>query len=114
MPRYNYTALDARGQESTGLVDAASTNDAIGQLRQAGYFPTNVFEEGKAAATRTAKPPKAAKKAKPVRAAAAPAAAGQKKGIVLFEKKTVKTRVLMIFTRQLATLFDAGLPLLRA
>ena len=46
MPRYTYVALDSRGQESTGLVDASSTNEAIGQLRQAGYFPTNVSEEG--------------------------------------------------------------------
>src|SRR6187551_3174953 len=111
MPRYTYVALDARGQESTGLVDAASTNEAIGQLRQAGYFPTTVVEEGRAAG-RDGKTPKA-KKSKPARVAA-PAAAGQKKGIVLFERKTVRTRVLMIFTRQLATLIDAGLPLLRA
>src|SRR5438552_3122922 len=48
MPRYNYVALDARGQEATGLLDAASTNEAIGQLRQAGYFPTSVYEEAKA------------------------------------------------------------------
>jgi type IV pilus assembly protein PilC len=33
--------------------------------------------------------------------------------IVLFQKKTVKPKVMMIFTRQLATLIDAGLPLLR-
>ncbi len=33
--------------------------------------------------------------------------------IVLFQRKTVKPKVLMIFTRQLATLIDAGLPLLR-
>src|SRR3989442_1508942 len=46
MPRFTYIALDSRGQESTGLVEAASTNEAIGQLRQAGYFPTNVYEEG--------------------------------------------------------------------
>ena len=45
MPRFTYVALDSRGQESTGLVEAASTNDAIGQLRQAGFFPTNVYEE---------------------------------------------------------------------
>ncbi len=47
MPRYTYVALDARGQESTGLVEARSSNEAIGQLRQAGYFPTNIYEEGK-------------------------------------------------------------------
>src|SRR5438270_2923110 len=36
-----------------------------------------------------------------------------KTGIVLFQSKKVKPKVLMIFTRQLATLIDAGLPLLR-
>ncbi len=111
MPRFTYIALDARGQESTGLVEAASSNDAIGQLRQAGYFPTNVAEEGRAIASRDGKAPKNAKTA--VVRAAAPSPT-KKKGIVLFEKKTVKPRVLMIFTRQLATLIDAGLPLLRA
>ena len=97
MPRYTYVALDSRGQESTGLVDANSTNEAIGQLRQAGYFPTNVFEEGKA----TAQEKKAVKqKAKAIRATTP---AKEKKGIVLFERKTVKPKILMIFTRQLAT-----------
>jgi len=110
MPRFTYVALDARGQESTGLVDASSSNDAIGQLRQAGYFPTNVFEENKGTARET----KASKqKVKAVKAASAPAAA-RGKGLVLFQKKTVKTKTLMVFTRQLATLIDSGLPLLRA
>src|ERR1700704_6770724 len=106
MPRYTYVALDARGQESTGLGDAGSTNDAIGELRRAGYFPTHVYEEGAttAVATKTArqktKAPRAERKA-------------GSKNIVLFQRKTVKPKVLMIFTRQLATLIDAGLPLLR-
>src|SRR3989475_25317 len=38
----------------------------------------------------------------------------KRKGIVLFQRKKVKPKILMIFTRQLATLIDAGLPLLRA
>jgi type IV pilus assembly protein PilC len=106
MPRYNYVALDGRGQELTGLVDASSTNEAIGQLRQAGYFPTHVYEEGSggtaAAKTkgRKVKTPPAERKARG-------------KNIVLFQRKSVKPKVLMIFTRQLATLIDAGLPLLR-
>ena len=45
MPRFNYVALDARGQEATGLLEAASSNAAISQLRQSGYFPTSVIEE---------------------------------------------------------------------
>jgi type IV pilus assembly protein PilC len=106
MPRYTYIALDSRGQESTGLVDAPSTNDAIGQLRQDGYFPTNVSEERSAGTTpaskvrRKTKTPRAERKSR-------------SKNVVLFQRKTVKPKTLMIFTRQLATLIDAGLPLLR-
>ena len=106
MPRYTYVALDSRGQESTGLVEASSTNEAIGQLRQAGYFPTNVHEEGASGAV----------EAKTVRQKTRAPRAERKAGsmnIVLFQRKSVKPKVLMIFTRQLATLIDAGLPLLR-
>jgi type IV pilus assembly protein PilC len=105
MPRFTYIALDSRGQESSGLVDALSANDAIGQLRQAGYFPTNVYEEGQCGT--------ADRKARRAAKAAVSAPAVKRKGIVLFQKKTVKAKVLMVFTRQLATLIDAGLPLLR-
>src|SRR5438045_2361299 len=107
MPRFTYVALDARGQESTGLMEANSSNEVIGQLRQAGYFPTSVYEEGKGGPDgRTAR---ATTKTKAKRA---PRAKGSK-NIVLFQKKTIKPKVLMIFTRQLATLIDSGLPLLR-
>jgi type IV pilus assembly protein PilC len=107
VPRYTYVALDARGQESTGLVDAGSTNEAIGELRRAGYFPTHVYEEGATAAVAT----KATRQKTPKAPRAERKARG--KNIVLFQKKTVKPKVMMIFTRQLSTLIDAGLPLLR-
>jgi len=45
MPRFNYVALDARGQEATGLIESRVTSAAITQLRQSGYFPTSVIEE---------------------------------------------------------------------
>src|SRR5213596_2860809 len=107
MARFNYVALDARGQEASGLLEAASSNAAISQLRQAGYFPTSVIEEaiisadGKEARRRA---PTAARVTKP----------RTKKGIVLFRRRKVKSKILMIFTRQLATLIDSGLPLLRS
>ncbi|HME89502.1 MAG TPA: type II secretion system F family protein [Chthoniobacterales bacterium] len=107
MPRFQYIALDSRGRESTGLVEAASTNDAIGQLRQAGFFPTNVYEEGRGGRPET----KAARRAAKAARVAQPQEKG--KGIVLFQRKKVKPKILMIFTRQLATLIDSGLPLLR-
>src|SRR5256885_3562292 len=107
MPRFTYVALDSRGQESTGLVEAASTNEAISQLRQAGFFPTSVYEEGKGGSRdgKTAK--RAAKTARVTQPRE------KRKGIVLFQRRKVKPKILMIFTRQLATLIDSGLPLLR-
>jgi len=109
MPKFNYIALDARGQESTGVLEAPNSNDVISHLRQSGYFPTSVTEEGKGASAKAAK----TKKTKAVAAARSSAPAKKGGGIVLFQKKTIKPKTLMIFTRQLATLIDAGLPLLR-
>lgn len=107
MPSFVYTVLDARGQEIQGSLDAGSQQEAINALRQSGYYPTSVIEAGKAPKTKARKAP------------AAPRAAGAKKGkdinlnIAFLQRKTVKPKTLMIFTRQLATLIDSGLPLLR-
>src|SRR6201997_2616846 len=107
MPRFNYVALDARGQEASGLLEAVSSSAAITQLRQAGYFPTSVIEEAISGPD--------GKEARRRAATTAPATKPRvKKGIALFRRRTVKSKVLMIFTRQLATLIDSGLPLLRS
>jgi type IV pilus assembly protein PilC len=103
MPRFNYIALDARGQESNGTVEANTANDVVAHLRQSGFFPTSVVEEGKGGA------PKAGKK----KDKNAPAATKSPKKGAALKKKGIKAKILMIFTRQLATLIDAGLPLLR-
>jgi type IV pilus assembly protein PilC len=108
MPKYNYVALDAKGKEITGVLDSENTTTAVAKIREMGYFPTNLAEADK--------PKKAGKDAAP-----APAQAGgkpQKKKAGSLEIKLpgsgkVKSKVLTTFTRQLATLIDAGLPLLR-
>jgi type IV pilus assembly protein PilC len=104
MPRYTYVALDAKGQEASGVIEADSQNDAVGQLRQAGYYPKAIAEEGKggksAKAARSVKQPVSAKKQITF-------------SLPFLERKNVKGKTLMIFTRQIATLIDAGLPLLR-
>jgi type IV pilus assembly protein PilC len=110
MPRYNYVALDAKGEESTGLLEASSTNEAIGQLRQAGYFPTNVSEEAKSRPDGKLAQDARQRAAKMVRTSRPRG----KTNIVLFQRKKIKPKILMIFTRQLATLIDSGLPLLRS
>jgi type IV pilus assembly protein PilC len=108
MPHFAYTALDARGQEVNDTLEAPDEQQAIQALRQAGYYPTSVMEAGKAAKAAKAKGAKAPKAAQQ---------SGAKKqiniSIPFLERKTIKPKTLMIFTRQLATLIDAGLPLLR-
>jgi len=109
MPKYNYVALDARGNETKGMIEVGSQNEAIGRVKEMGLFPTKITEGDKEE--------KAGKKAK---AAAKPKAGGKKGGgmqinlnIKIPGMGGVKPKVLTTFTRQLATLVDAGLPLLR-
>ena len=98
MANFEYIALDAKGTETTGSIKANDEADAISQLRKSGLYPTQVVPAGKGGVSSSAK--KRAKKAQ----------SGNKKTGV---GGRVKGKVLMIFTRQLATLVDAGLPLLR-
>ena len=110
MPKFNYVAMDSRGKETKGTLDVGSQNEAISRLKEMGYFPTKVIEADKTK-------DKSDKKSK----AGGADAKGKKKGggINLNIKipglsGRVKPKVLTTFTRQLATLVDAGLPLLRA
>jgi type IV pilus assembly protein PilC len=110
MPKFNYVALDARGNETKGSIEVASQNEAIGRVKEMGLFPTKIAE--------AEKEDKSAGKKGKAKAAAKPKAGGKKGGINLNIKIPglgggVKPKVLTTFTRQLATLVDAGLPLLR-
>ncbi len=101
MPKFHYLALDQNGQETAGDIDASSETDAINLLRQQQLYPTKVVQEGRGDASEIKS--KAAKSVKSKGGAAGKAAANL----------TIKSKTLMIFTRQLATLIDSGLPLLR-
>ena len=111
MPKFNYVALDARGQESAGVLDARDLQRCHRAAAPVGIFPDQRHRGGKGrdAACRKEEDAQDACGAKS-RRVGAPAKKGS---IVLFQKKTIKPKTLMIFTRQLATLIDAGLPLLR-
>ena len=107
MPKFNYVAMDSRGRETKGSLDVANQNEAITRLKEMAFFPTKVTEasEDKTKAKKGAK--KQGKKKQ------------GKQGLGSIEIRIpglsgrVKPKVLTTFTRQLATLVDAGLPLLR-
>jgi type IV pilus assembly protein PilC len=94
MPVFQYSALDAQGLEIKDEIEALSEKEAISKIRNLGYFPTKV--RSRSAAKKTGA--KAAAKPKKRRGA------GGK----------VKTKNITQFARQLSTLQDAGLPILRS
>jgi type IV pilus assembly protein PilC len=109
MPKFNYVAMDSRGKETKGTLEVANQSEAIGRLKEMGFFPTKVVEADKS---------KDAKADAKTKGKAAPKG-GKKKGSLEINIKIpglsgrVKPKILTTFTRQLATLVDAGLPLLR-
>ncbi|MDG1892527.1 MAG: type II secretion system F family protein [Verrucomicrobiota bacterium] len=109
MPKFNYVAMDSRGKETKGTLDVANQNEALDRLRQMNLYPSKVTE--------TALDDKKRAKGKKGGKAAKPKKKGKKGDINIPMPKwmqgKVKPKVLTTFTRQLATLVDAGLPLLR-
>ncbi len=94
MPTFAYEAMNQAGQEVKDEIEAVSSEDALAKIRNLGYFPTRIKEKGgsKAKATTGSK---------------------KKKGTGFsFGKVGIKQITQM--TRQLSTLQDAGLPILRS
>jgi len=99
MPTYGFEAANTAGKTQKGTIDADNSEDAIKMIRSQGLFPTALREQ------------KEAKKA----------AAAKKKQQSATKKKPrsitlggVNQKQLTLFTRQMSTLQDAGLPLLRS
>jgi type IV pilus assembly protein PilC len=97
MPTFTYEALNAAGKPEKGTVEATSSEEAIQRIKQQGHFPTAVREQ------------KVKKSA--VAGAAVPAKKKKAAGLAIGR---VSKKQLTTFTRQLSTLQDAGLPLLRS
>ena len=92
MPVFQYEALDSQGVEIKDEVEALSQKEAISKIRNLGYFPTKVRTRGGGKKTSRTRKPKARR------------GAGGK----------VKVKFVTQFARQLSTLQDAGLPILRS
>jgi len=113
MATFQYIAKDAAGNETRGTIEAGDRAGAIAAVRAQGLLPTALGEVKGAAAPAPAPAKKGKKAPAPQKAAAG------KKDIKIniklpkFLQGKIKTQVLTQFTRQLATLVNAGLPLMR-
>lgn len=101
MATFTYEALNASGKPQKGTIEASSSEEAVQRIKAEGYFPTSV---------------RAAKSKKPAGAEEGASSKKKKKkkgggGIAI---GGVRAAHLTLFTRQLSTLQDAGLPLLRS
>ncbi len=97
MPIFAYRALNSQGQEVRDEIEANSNEEALGKLRGMNLFPTSVKEKGARRAGGKS---------------GAGVGSGAKKRSFAFGK--VKQKHLCTFTRQLSTLINPGLPIVRS
>ncbi len=100
MPQFNYVAMDSAGKEKKGKISATSEDAAASELKKQGLFPTSI----KSADPKAVKPKKSAARRK-----------NSGGGLnITIGTPVIKRKELTVITRQLATLLDAGLPLIRS
>ncbi len=98
MASFTYEALNAAGKAQKGSIEANSSEEAIQKIKQQSLFPTSVREQKGVAKKEAAVATKKKKKS----------------GGGISSFGGVSAKQLTTFTRQLSTLQDAGLPLLRS
>jgi len=99
MPTFQYEAMDHSGKEVKDTIDAATQEEAQQLIRQKGFFVTKISERAAKAAAGKKKSAKSKGKG------------GKKKSFAIGK---ISNKQLCLFTRQLSTLQDAGLPILRS
>ena len=100
MPTFVYEAMNSSGQEVKDEVEAASQTEAIKRVRDKGFFVSTIKEK---AAKKSAK-----------KKGGVETGTMQKKRKMPISIGGVPKKQLVTFTRQLSTLQDAGLPILRS
>ena len=99
MSIFQYSAVDNKGHTVKDRIEASSSDDAIAKIRSLGRFPTNLKEvrlrkKAGEGSTETTPPVKRRRE-------------------ISISIGGVKSKELTTFTRQLSTLQDAGLPIIR-
>ncbi|MFW6028030.1 MAG: type II secretion system F family protein [bacterium] len=109
MPTFQYEALDETGKQQKGSINASNSEEAIARIRSQGYFPTSVREQ-------KARKAKSSGGGGGGGGGGAASGGGAKKGAgqITINIGNVGSKQLTSFTRQLSTLQDAGLPILRS
>ena len=110
MATFQYIAKDPSGNETRGTVEAGDRNSAIAAVRAQGLLPTAL---GEVKSSSSSAKPKAPAKGAPAKKAGLNKDININLKLPSWMRGKIKTKVLTQFTRQLATLVNAGLPLMR-
>ena len=104
MPNYAYIALDSRGHETRGALVVDNQSEAVRRLKEMGFFPTKVTP---------GRPPPVSAGGRT--AGRRPTSEGllQRSFSIPGLSGRVKPQSVLTFTRQVATLLEAGMPLTR-
>jgi type II secretion system protein F len=89
MRQFKYKAKDSRKEMTTGILEAETEQEALAKLSEMGYFPLSIEREETSSQ-------------------------GQNDPFSLGFVSRIRRRDITYFTRQLADLLEAGLPLMRA
>ena len=101
MSSYSYVAVDPQGTESRGTLEVSDQSEALRRIKEMGLFPTKVLVADK---------PRRRTAPAQVRPAAV---SGPRRFALPAWGGGIRAAALVVFTRQLATLVEAGMPLLR-
>ncbi len=94
MAKFEYEAVDKAGRQKKGAIEASSSDEAREKLRAKNLFPTTINQVGR-------------------KSKGAKATSERERTNPLFAG-SIKGKELTQFTRQFATLIDAGLPMIRS
>ena len=111
MATFQYEAMDNTGLEVKDTIEANSEQEAQSKIREKGFFVTKIAEKGRGKKTKEGGKTKGDAK---TQADGNKKGAGKKKKGGGFSFGGVSGKKLCTFTRQLSTLQDAGLPILRS
>ncbi len=102
MTSYCYTAIDAHGVQSKGTLEVADQSEALQRIKEMGLFPVKLLASApRHTASNSGSKPRKSSEPHPG-------------CFTLFGRHArVKPRRLTLFTRQVATLVEAGMPLIR-
>jgi type IV pilus assembly protein PilC len=107
MSTYSYSAVNAEGRETRGTLQVADQNEAIKRIKEMGFFPVKVTEVPREPLSPAARAQRHTARLGLVSRAARPVAGPGR-------RFRARPRTIALFTRQLATLLEAGMPLLRS